>query len=389
MSALVSVDLPAPGAPVMPDGVGLAARAGRRGGRPRAPARRPARRGTAGGPAPRGRRPGRPRAAGRARGPDPGALRPPPLLGDAVDPVLHDPLDAGLQGVGRRRARAARPDEVTVITPVLLVDLAEEDVTAVGLQGRPDGLDRLFHLLSHRTSFLMVPILTGSGPWAADPLKRAVASVPSHVEPSTRAACSRDHRPRAGRVRERQGLDERLHQPVPAGDHGVGRHRGRQSRRPPPRPPRRRCRPARPTRPTRPSAATRRRSSSTSTTRPSSVRPSTSRSARRSCSACCPTPTRTYHVHGYDLEKKAAAGVEATFEFTADKAGSFEVESHTTDKVLATLQVSLVLFAHQGGWDEMLMVLVPIALAGRAPARWPSAEPSGPRPSAPGGRRAE
>ena len=46
-----------------------------------------------------------------------------------------------------------------------------------------------------------------------------------------------------------------------------------------------------------------------------------------------------YHVHGYDLEKQAAAGVEATFEFTADKAGTFEVESHTTDKVLATLQV--------------------------------------------------
>ncbi len=65
-----------------------------------------------------------------------------------------------------------------------------------------------------------------------------------------------------------------------------------------------------------------------------------SRSARRSCSACCPTRTRTYHVHGYDLEKKVAAGVEATFEFTADTAGSFEVESHNTDKVLATLQVT-------------------------------------------------
>jgi hypothetical protein len=47
-----------------------------------------------------------------------------------------------------------------------------------------------------------------------------------------------------------------------------------------------------------------------------------------------------YHLHGYDLEKQAAAGVEATFEFTADTPGSFEVESHTTDKVLATLQVT-------------------------------------------------
>jgi len=49
---------------------------------------------------------------------------------------------------------------------------------------------------------------------------------------------------------------------------------------------------------------------------------------------------QTYHVHGYDLEQKAAAGVEASFEFTADQAGSFEVESHTTDKLLAVLRVS-------------------------------------------------
>lgn len=47
-----------------------------------------------------------------------------------------------------------------------------------------------------------------------------------------------------------------------------------------------------------------------------------------------------YHVHGYDLEGKAAAGVEYDFEFTADKAGRFEVESHTTDKVLLVLEVS-------------------------------------------------
>jgi hypothetical protein len=49
---------------------------------------------------------------------------------------------------------------------------------------------------------------------------------------------------------------------------------------------------------------------------------------------------QTYHVHGYDLEQTTAAGVEASFEFTADQAGSFEVESHTTDRVLATLQVA-------------------------------------------------
>ncbi len=33
-------------------------------------------------------------------------------FGDAVDPVAHDALDAGLQGLGRRRACSARPDQV-------------------------------------------------------------------------------------------------------------------------------------------------------------------------------------------------------------------------------------------------------------------------------------
>ena len=47
-----------------------------------------------------------------------------------------------------------------------------------------------------------------------------------------------------------------------------------------------------------------------------------------------------YHVHGYDIETQAAAGVEATMEFTADQAGDFEVESHTTEAILAILQVS-------------------------------------------------
>jgi hypothetical protein len=49
---------------------------------------------------------------------------------------------------------------------------------------------------------------------------------------------------------------------------------------------------------------------------------------------------QTYHVHGYNLESKVPKGVEASFEFTADKAGSFDVESHLTNKVLVTLQVS-------------------------------------------------
>jgi hypothetical protein len=47
-----------------------------------------------------------------------------------------------------------------------------------------------------------------------------------------------------------------------------------------------------------------------------------------------------YHVHGYDLQQKVAAGVEAQFEFKADMAGDFEVESHVTDKVYVVLHVS-------------------------------------------------
>lgn len=47
-----------------------------------------------------------------------------------------------------------------------------------------------------------------------------------------------------------------------------------------------------------------------------------------------------YHVHGYDIEQSVEAGTEAVIEFTADKAGMFEVESHTTEKVLVVLEVS-------------------------------------------------
>jgi hypothetical protein len=47
-----------------------------------------------------------------------------------------------------------------------------------------------------------------------------------------------------------------------------------------------------------------------------------------------------YHVHGYNLDQKVAAGVEAQFEFTADTAGRFDVESHVTDKVYLVLDVS-------------------------------------------------
>jgi hypothetical protein len=47
-----------------------------------------------------------------------------------------------------------------------------------------------------------------------------------------------------------------------------------------------------------------------------------------------------YTVEGYNLEKKAAAGVEADFEFTADKAGQFKVSSNTSGNVLLVISVS-------------------------------------------------
>lgn len=46
------------------------------------------------------------------------------------------------------------------------------------------------------------------------------------------------------------------------------------------------------------------------------------------------------HVHGYELEQDVAAGSTATFEFTADQSGLFEVETHETALLLLQLQVA-------------------------------------------------
>jgi hypothetical protein len=48
-----------------------------------------------------------------------------------------------------------------------------------------------------------------------------------------------------------------------------------------------------------------------------------------------------FHVHGYDLGdgEEVLAGQPKTFSFTADKAGEWEVESHSTDEVLLILKV--------------------------------------------------
>jgi hypothetical protein len=48
---------------------------------------------------------------------------------------------------------------------------------------------------------------------------------------------------------------------------------------------------------------------------------------------------REYHVHGYDLVARAPAAMEQVFEFTADRAGSFDVEDHVSGAVLRVLEV--------------------------------------------------
>jgi heme/copper-type cytochrome/quinol oxidase subunit 2 len=46
-----------------------------------------------------------------------------------------------------------------------------------------------------------------------------------------------------------------------------------------------------------------------------------------------------YHLHGYDIEEQAEAGKTATLEFTADKTGQFDLESHITENTLLVLVV--------------------------------------------------
>ena len=45
-------------------------------------------------------------------------------------------------------------------------------------------------------------------------------------------------------------------------------------------------------------------------------------------------------MHGVELEQSVDAGVMATFNFTLDEAGTYEVESHVTDDVLLIIEVS-------------------------------------------------
>jgi hypothetical protein len=47
-----------------------------------------------------------------------------------------------------------------------------------------------------------------------------------------------------------------------------------------------------------------------------------------------------YVIPGYNLHQRVAAGVEAQFEFQADKAGRFPVESTVTNKTYLVLEVA-------------------------------------------------
>lgn len=53
-----------------------------------------------------------------------------------------------------------------------------------------------------------------------------------------------------------------------------------------------------------------------------------------------PTATDEYHVHGIDLGdgQSFAKGQVASFTFTLDTPGTYEVESHATDKVLVVIE---------------------------------------------------
>jgi hypothetical protein len=50
------------------------------------------------------------------------------------------------------------------------------------------------------------------------------------------------------------------------------------------------------------------------------------------------TPDRV-HVHGYDIEKMVSPGRDAVIEFTADRTGVFDVETHQSKLLLTQLVV--------------------------------------------------
>ena len=53
-----------------------------------------------------------------------------------------------------------------------------------------------------------------------------------------------------------------------------------------------------------------------------------------------PATAQSYHLHGYDIETEAAKGATSKIQFTANKPGQFDLESHTTNNVILVLLVS-------------------------------------------------
>jgi hypothetical protein len=53
-----------------------------------------------------------------------------------------------------------------------------------------------------------------------------------------------------------------------------------------------------------------------------------------------PSANDEFHLHGYDIEQAQKAGEQGLLSFVADKAGSFELESHVTNAPLLILVVA-------------------------------------------------
>ena len=47
----------------------------------------------------------------------------------------------------------------------------------------------------------------------------------------------------------------------------------------------------------------------------------------------------TIHVHGYEIEKDVVAGQQTVITFVADQAGRYEIEAHTIEATIATVNV--------------------------------------------------
>lgn len=85
-------------------------------------------------------------------------------LGDSGDPIDEDALETRLESDRRRRARHTGPDEFDGDESGLLIDIVEQDVTIVGLDGRSDDLDDLLDLFAHLRSLRNLTAAPTPGP---------------------------------------------------------------------------------------------------------------------------------------------------------------------------------------------------------------------------------